>query len=334
MPKSPRRSGNETAFSVSHDDLDTATRELSAAKESVSAADKGREQSSETERRERGRLETARKQLAELESGDARQKRTIRKQKIEDLRLKNSNRRSEVERVKAQASGVRDLATAAQRLRAELTAKSREIAATATLLQQAQAQNRKNEAVSRRVSELTGGAYGEVSIAPTLATENIEAAGNKRDLSRLSAGTLDQLATVLRLTIAEKLGSTVVLDDQLVQSDASRMNWLYAFMRECAKEFQILVLTCHPTSMIPRMAAQRTRSTSPNTLSARVYGNPTPCSYARDPVHVAITGFDATHVAIGDRVQLHLPKQADESGTVCLVYIEGGRRHAARLDSS
>ena len=127
-----------------------------------SAADKGREQSSETERRERGRLETARK---------------------------------------------------------ELTAKSREIAATATLLQQAQAQNRKNEAVSRRVTELTDGAYGEVSIAPTLATENIEAAGSKRDLSRLSAGTLDQLATVLRLTIAEKLGSTVVLDDQLVQSD-------------------------------------------------------------------------------------------------------------------
>lgn len=107
------------------------------------------------------------------------------------------------------------------------------------------------EPVSRRVSELTGGAYGEVSIAPTLATENIEAAGSKRDLSRLSAGTLDQLATVLRLTIAEKLGSTVVLDDQLVQSDASRMNWLYAFMRECAKEFQILVLTCHPDQYDP-----------------------------------------------------------------------------------
>ena len=107
------------------------------------------------------------------------------------------------------------------------------------------------EPVSRRVSELTGGAYGEVSIAPTLSTENIEAAGSKRELSRLSVGTRDQLATVLRLTIAEKLGSTVVLDDQLVQSDASRMRWLYAFMRECAKEFQILVLTCHPDQYDP-----------------------------------------------------------------------------------
>ena len=107
------------------------------------------------------------------------------------------------------------------------------------------------EPVSRRVSELTRGAYGEVSIAPTLSTENIEAAGGKRELTRLSVGTRDQLATVLRLTIAEKLGSTVVLDDQLVHSDASRMSWLYAFMRECAKEFQILALTCHPERYDP-----------------------------------------------------------------------------------
>ena len=107
------------------------------------------------------------------------------------------------------------------------------------------------EPVSRRVSELTGGSYGEVSIAPTLSTQNIEAAGSERELSRLSVGTRDQLATVLRLTIAEKLGSTVVLDDQLVQSDASRMRWLYEFMLQCAKEFQILVLTCHPEQYDP-----------------------------------------------------------------------------------
>ena len=88
-----------------HDDLDKAGRELSAAKEAVSAADQGMEQAAETERRERDCLETARKHLAELESGDAQQKRTIRKQEIENLRLKNKNRRTEVERVKADASG-------------------------------------------------------------------------------------------------------------------------------------------------------------------------------------------------------------------------------------
>ena len=85
-----------------------------------------------------------------------------------------------------------------------------------------------------------------MSIGPTLSTEGVDVAGSRHELSRLSVGTQDQLATVLRLTIAEKIGSTVVLDDQLVQSDASRMRWLQEFMFECAKKFQILVLTCRP----------------------------------------------------------------------------------------
>jgi uncharacterized protein YhaN len=38
----------------------------------------------------------------------------------------------------------------------------------------------------------------------------------------------------------------LVLDDQLVQSDAQRMHWLTAFMLECARKFQILVFTCRP----------------------------------------------------------------------------------------
>ena len=102
------------------------------------------------------------------------------------------------------------------------------------------------EPVSRRVAELTDGAYGAVAIAPSLSTRSIEVAGSGRQLARFSVGMRDQLATVLRLTIAEKLGSTVVLDDQLVHSDPARMKWLYGFLVECARKFQILVLTCHP----------------------------------------------------------------------------------------
>ena len=37
-----------------------------------------------------------------------------------------------------------------------------------------------------------------------------------------------------------------MLDDQLVQSDEARMHRLHEFMLECAKKFQILVLTCRP----------------------------------------------------------------------------------------
>ena len=100
--------------------------------------------------------------------------------------------------------------------------------------------------ITKRMAQLTGGRYGNLLIGPKLETEGIELGGTQRDLEALSVGTREQLATVLRLTIADALGSTVVLDDQLVQSDAARMDWLRAFMMECADRFQILVFTCHP----------------------------------------------------------------------------------------
>ena len=102
------------------------------------------------------------------------------------------------------------------------------------------------EPITKRMAQLTGGRSCNLVIGPKLETEGIELAGTQRDLTSLSVGTREQLATVLRLTIADALGSTVVLDDQLVQSDPSRMGWLRTFMMECADRFQILVFTCHP----------------------------------------------------------------------------------------
>ena len=71
-------------------------------------------------------------------------------------------------------------------------------------------------------------------------------AGSSRSLESLSVGAREQLATLFRLTIAEKLGTAVVLDDQLVQSDPDRMRFFGQLMRECGRDFQILVLTCQP----------------------------------------------------------------------------------------
>ena len=102
------------------------------------------------------------------------------------------------------------------------------------------------EPITTRMAKLTDGRYGDLVIGPKLQTESIGLAGTQRDITSLSVGTQGQLATVLRLTIADAVGSTVVLDDQLVQSDASRMNWLRTFMIECASRFQILVFTCRP----------------------------------------------------------------------------------------
>ena len=126
------------------------------------------------------------------------------------------------------------------------------LAASCDTLQEAEAEDAVHlgkaliEPITKRMSELTGGRYRDLVIGPKLETESIELGGTQRELTSLSMGTQEQLATVLRLTIADKVGSTVVLDDQLVQSDASRMDWLRAFMVECAEKFQILVFTCRP----------------------------------------------------------------------------------------
>jgi hypothetical protein len=53
------------------------------------------------------------------------------------------------------------------------------------------------------------------------------------------------------------LRATVVLDDQLVQSDDGRMDWFRVLFNEKAHMFQIIVFTCRPsdylaaTSIVP-----------------------------------------------------------------------------------
>jgi hypothetical protein len=53
-------------------------------------------------------------------------------------------------------------------------------------------------------------------------------------LEVLSVGTREQLATLLRLAIAEQLRSAIVLDDHLVQTDATRLAWFRQTLRSAA----------------------------------------------------------------------------------------------------
>jgi DNA repair exonuclease SbcCD ATPase subunit len=93
---------------------------------------------------------------------------------------------------------------------------------------------------------LTRGRYGSLELGPDLETEGITAAGQPRQVTSLSIGTRDQLSTIFRLCLAEQLGSFLLLDDQLVQSDPQRMEWFMCLLRESSKRLQIVVLTCRP----------------------------------------------------------------------------------------
>lgn len=101
-------------------------------------------------------------------------------------------------------------------------------------------------AIAGRFRELTRRRYETVQFTAQLATEGIMVSGSVRSTEQISVGTRDQLSTLYRLSLAEYLGSTIVLDDQLVQSDDDRMEWFRALLAEKARNFQILVFTCRP----------------------------------------------------------------------------------------
>lgn len=114
--------------------------------------------------------------------------------------------------------------------------------------------------VSARLAELTARRYGGVAISPELVTEGVVAAGGARPLERLSVGTREQLATILRLTLAEQLGSFLLLDDQLAQSDTGRLGWFQAALRRHAERHQVVVFTCRPEDYLDPEQLRAARS--------------------------------------------------------------------------
>ena len=113
-------------------------------------------------------------------------------------------------------------------------------------------------AIAGGFESLTRQRYENVSLTAQLATEGVVVGGTVRSTDRISVGTREQLSTLYRLALAEYLKTCVVLDDQLVQSDAQRMDWFRALLADKARAFQIVVFTCRPgdylsaSAMVPK----------------------------------------------------------------------------------
>jgi hypothetical protein len=101
-------------------------------------------------------------------------------------------------------------------------------------------------AIAGRFEALTQRRYENIRLTAQLGTEGVVVAGAVRSTERISVGTREQLSTLYRLSLAEYLCTTVVLDDQLVQSDDTRMDWFRALLVEKARSFQFVVFTCRP----------------------------------------------------------------------------------------
>jgi len=119
---------------------------------------------------------------------------------------------------------------------------------------------------------LTGGRYGQLGLDSDLKTHDIAAVRAAREVSDLSVGTREQLATLMRLAIARHLHTALILDDQLVHSDPERLNWFRKQLRASASQhgYQVIVFTCRPADYLSAAIEEPDYSVSVVDLGATI----------------------------------------------------------------
>ena len=101
--------------------------------------------------------------------------------------------------------------------------------------------------VAQRFTQLAGARYGDFELDASLTASGVQAGGALQDVSVLSVGTRGQLASLVRLALAELVGTAILLDDQLVHSDEARLGWFRQELRRVADAgVQVIVFTCRP----------------------------------------------------------------------------------------
>ncbi len=120
-------------------------------------------------------------------------------------------------------------------------------------------------AITRQFQALTAQRYQGIQLTAQLGTDGVVVGGNVRPHDRISVGTREQLSTLYRLCLGEYLKTTIVLDDQLVQSDGARMDWFRALLAVKARSFQIVVFTCRPADYLGASAMPNGEATHADT---------------------------------------------------------------------
>ena len=93
----------------------------------------------------------------------------------------------------------------------------------------------------------------ELRLGDSFAAQSLLRAGRAERLERLSDGTREQIAVLVRLGLARLLADTgepipLILDDALVFSDDARIAASFAALRAAAAHHQVIVLTCRATA--------------------------------------------------------------------------------------
>lgn len=153
-------------------------------------------------------------------------------------------------------SDVGALEDVAQQAKAVLADCQQEVAALTMLAQRLDAASEAHrrdvlmpvvERLQPRLAQLLGG--GRITLDGPLSVVTLERNGNPESVSRLSDGTREQIATLVRVAYAELMAERgielpLVLDDALVFSDDSRMQAMLGVLAAAAQRHQVIVLSC------------------------------------------------------------------------------------------
>ena len=182
---------------------------------------------------------------------------------LRDVEAKLLRQRSEADQMAGalrSAGDVEALRSAADKLRGEIAVLEQEYEAIKLSMEKLEQANRElqtrfSPALGRRTgeifSQLTNGAYGDVALDRDLSLSAVPAGDSQyRDLAYLSAGATDQLYLAARLAISELVlpkekKVPLVLDDALANFDDERCRAALKWLKEAAKERQVILFTCH-----------------------------------------------------------------------------------------
>lgn len=112
--------------------------------------------------------------------------------------------------------------------------------------------------IARRMQELATHVFPDVTfeLGPDFGIQALVRAGSTEALERVSEGTQEQVAVLVRLALARCLTEAhgpqpVILDDALVYADDSRLERTFSALQAAAQTHQVLVLSCHQRAFAP-----------------------------------------------------------------------------------
>jgi len=181
----------------------------------------------------------AEQQLNELRRTEAGIEGQLMADRADDVESRLAELEGAYASAEARMNALREEASALQLLARELDAA------------QSETRDRFAKPVLDRLAPFLGLVFPDAraSFGDGLALHGLERAGGAETFDRLSQGTQEQLAVLVRLGLGRLLAETgaptpLILDDALVYADDTRIERMFAALQLAAQSHQVLVLTC------------------------------------------------------------------------------------------